>query len=54
MTSTVETAPASTTARLHDPSVRGFASDNYSGVHPEVLAALAAANEGHQVSYGED
>ena len=40
--------------RLHDPSVRGFASDNYSGVHPEVLAALAAANGGHQVSYGED
>jgi len=54
MTSTVETAPASTSARLHDPSVRGFASDNYSGVHPEVLAALSAANEGHQVSYGED
>ena len=52
--STVETAPASTAVRLHDPSVRGFASDNYSGVHPEVLAALAAANEGHQVSYGED
>ena len=54
MTSTVQTAPASTAVRLHDPSVRGFASDNYSGVHPEVLAALAAANEGHQVSYGED
>ena len=34
--------------------VRGFASDNYSGVHPEVLAAIAAANDGHQVSYGED
>src|SRR6476659_839402 len=54
MTSTVETVPAGTAVRLHDPSVRGFASDNYSGVHPEVLAALAAANEGHQVSYGED
>src|SRR6478735_919706 len=53
-TNTVETAPASAAMRLHDPSVRGFASDNYSGVHPEVLAALAAANEGHQVSYGED
>ena len=39
---------------LHDPTVRGFASDNYSGVHPDVLAAIAAANEGHQVSYGED
>lgn len=40
--------------RLHDPALRSFASDNYAGVHPEVLAALAAANEGHQVSYGED
>ena len=28
---------------LHDAAVRGFASDNYSGVHPEVLAAIAAA-----------
>lgn len=40
--------------RLHDPAWRGFASDNYAGVHPEVLAALADANEGHQISYGED
>lgn len=39
---------------IHDAAVRGFASDNYSGVHPEVLAALASANGGHQVSYGED
>jgi threonine aldolase len=39
---------------LHDAAVRGFASDNYSGAHPEVLAALAAANGGHQVSYGQD
>ncbi|MGI8332358.1 threonine aldolase family protein [Actinomadura scrupuli] len=39
---------------LHDPSVRGFASDNYAGVHPEVLAALSAANGGHQVAYGDD
>ncbi|MDJ0356391.1 low specificity L-threonine aldolase [Paenarthrobacter sp. PH39-S1] len=47
-------APTQSGGRLHDASVRGFASDNYSGVHPEVLQALAAANEGHQVSYGED
>ncbi|GAA3730706.1 low specificity L-threonine aldolase [Leifsonia bigeumensis] len=40
--------------RLHDPQLRGFASDNYAGAHPEVLAAIAEANEGHQVSYGED
>jgi len=39
---------------LHDPDVRGFASDNYAGVHPEVLAAIAAANGGHQTSYGAD
>ncbi|GEO96188.1 threonine aldolase family protein [Kocuria turfanensis] len=40
--------------RLHDTELRGFASDNYSGVHPEVLDALAEANGGHQVAYGED
>lgn len=40
--------------RLHDPSRRHFASDNYAGVHPEVLAALVEANEGHQPGYGED
>jgi threonine aldolase len=39
---------------LHDAAIRGFASDNYSGVHPEVLAAIAAANGGHQVAYGDD
>lgn len=40
--------------RLHDTNYRGFASDNYAGVHPEVLAALADANGGHQIAYGED
>jgi threonine aldolase len=39
---------------IHDRTIRGFASDNYSGIHPEVLAAIAAANEGHQPAYGED
>jgi threonine aldolase len=39
---------------LHDPTRRAFASDNYAGVHPEVLAAIADANGGHQVSYGAD
>jgi threonine aldolase len=34
--------------------MKGFASDNYAGAHPEVLAAVAAANEGHAVSYGAD
>ena len=34
--------------------MRSFASDNYAGVPPEVLDALAAANEGSVVSYGDD
>ncbi|SFD07496.1 threonine aldolase family protein [Streptomyces aidingensis] len=40
--------------RRHDPAVRGFASDNYAGIHPEILAALALANGGHQPAYGND
>ena len=40
--------------RIHNPDSRGFASDNYAGIHPEILEALAVANGGHQVSYGED
>lgn len=39
---------------LHDPDYRGFASDNYAGVHPETLEAITAANGGHQIAYGED
>ena len=33
---------------------RGFASDNNAGVHPKVLEAIAAANEGHVIAYGDD
>ncbi len=33
---------------------RDFASDNSAGIHPEVLAAIAAANEGHARAYGAD
>jgi threonine aldolase len=40
--------------RLHDTNYRGFASDNYAGAHPEILAAIGEANGGHQISYGED
>jgi len=40
--------------QLHDTSSRGFASDNYAGIHPEVLQAIADANGGHQIAYGED
>jgi threonine aldolase len=33
---------------------RAFASDNWAGVHPEVLAAMAEVNVGHVPSYGAD
>jgi len=33
---------------------RGFASDNYAGVHPSVMARMAEVNHGHEVAYGED
>ena len=37
-----------------DNNRRQFASDNYAGICPEAFAALAEANQGHQVSYGDD
>jgi threonine aldolase len=33
---------------------RGFASDNNSGIHPEILSAISEANQGHAVGYGGD
>ena len=33
---------------------RGFASDNASGAHPVVLAAISRANDGHVTAYGDD
>ena len=33
---------------------RGFGSDNHAGAHPDVLAAIAAASEGHVPAYGDD
>jgi threonine aldolase len=33
---------------------KSFGSDNHAGVHPAVLAAIAAANEGDAVAYGDD
>ena len=35
-------------------SKRSFASDNNAGVHPEIIDALRAANEGHVKGYGND
>lgn len=33
---------------------RALASDNWAGVHPEVIAAIAAVNVGHSPAYGSD
>lgn len=42
------------TGALHDHEMRGFASDNYAGAHPEIIEAIRSANLGHVVAYGED
>ncbi|WP_019518784.1 threonine aldolase family protein [Faucicola boevrei] len=39
---------------LHNPEHFTFASDNYSGVHPTILQAIARANGGHDKAYGHD
>ena len=33
---------------------KSFASDNNSGIHPDILKAMDKANKGHFVSYGDD
>jgi len=40
--------------RVLNKATRNFASDNNAGVHPEVLDAIARANQGHVVAYGDD
>lgn len=39
---------------LHNPDSHSFASDNYSGVLPEVMMAIQIANRGHVGAYGND
>ena len=39
---------------VHRKPKRSFASDNNAGVHPKVMEAIAAANDGHVVAYGDD
>jgi threonine aldolase len=41
-------------SQLPVQSKRSFASDNNAGVHPEILEAIARANQGHVVAYGAD
>ena len=33
---------------------RGFASDNFAGVHPRILERIVSCNHGHAMAYGED
>ena len=40
--------------QLLNKTTRSFASDNNAGVNPEVLEAIARANQGHVVAYGDD
>jgi threonine aldolase len=40
--------------QLPSPPQRSFASDNASGAHPDVIAAIIAANHGHALAYGDD
>ena len=39
--------------KIPKPS-RSFASDNNAGVHPTIMKAIAAANDGHVIAYGDD
>lgn len=34
--------------------MKSFASDNYSGIHPDILNAIIIANADHEISYGDD
>jgi threonine aldolase len=34
--------------------MKSFASDNYSGIHPEIFQAIQQANFQHEISYGDD
>lgn len=35
-------------------ALRGFGSDNHSGIHPDILSEMLSANHGHEPSYGTD
>jgi threonine aldolase len=36
------------------PVKKSFASDNYSGIHPDILQAIVQVNVGHMPAYGQD
>jgi threonine aldolase len=50
----VGTAIHTGAVQLPPPPDRSFASDNAAGAHPVVVEAVAKANHGHALAYGED
>ena len=40
--------------RFPDPPSCAFASDNAAGAHPDIIDAIARANTGHALAYGDD
>jgi len=40
--------------KTHPKPSRSFASDNNAGIHPEMIEAIKAANDGHVIAYGDD
>ena len=34
--------------------MKSFASDNYSGIHPEIFETIQRATIQHEISYGDD
>jgi len=43
------------TTKKRDPMIfKGFASDNYAGIHPDIVQAINDANQGHCKAYGND
>ncbi len=39
---------------MNNKTKRTFASDNNSGVHPEIIEAISSVNQGHVLAYGDD
>ena len=54
MASLSDTRVDSLASSLPRPPERSFASDNSAGAHPAVIEAVAAANHGHALAYGQD
>ena len=52
--SEIELTPIMQFEPTSDAFARGFASDNFAGVHPQVMERILAVNHGHSMAYGDD